>query len=67
MRQQVIDQRRAAFEALQTASTEIAKEMQALTKVFGKPEAVRVEIQGKVIYERGELLPVKVDRHMRGR
>jgi hypothetical protein len=67
MRQRVIDQRRAAFAALQAASPEIKREMQAMKDKFGKPEAVRVEIQGKVIYERGELLPVKFDKYMRSR
>jgi hypothetical protein len=38
-----------------------------MREAFGKPEAVRVEIKGSVIYERGELLPVKYDRYMRGR
>jgi hypothetical protein len=37
-----------------------------MREAFGKPEAVRVEIHGKVIYERGELLPVKFDKYMRG-
>lgn len=44
---------------------EIADWLNAMTQAFGKLAAIEVTMNGKTLYERGELLPVKVDRYRR--
>lgn len=67
MRQGAEDQRKAVFTRVQQAAPELLAAMQADQKGFGPFAASKIEINGEVIYERGELLPKKYDKYMRGR
>lgn len=49
------DRKRQAFQQLKECDPAAAEFMQAVAAAFGKPEKVRIEIGGKVIYDDGRM------------
>lgn len=51
------NRKRQAFERIKDVSPDTAKFLQELSAAFGKPEAIRLDIDGQTIYEHGEFAP----------
>jgi hypothetical protein len=67
IQQSAEDRRKHAFIRLQQADPWIVEQMKAHQQECGKFAAVEIKVGGEIIHERGELLPVKHDKYMRGR
>jgi high-affinity K+ transport system ATPase subunit B len=67
LQQTAEDNRKAIASRLHQVAPDLVAEMQSTQDRFGKFAASKIEIEGEVVYERGELLPVKFDKYMRGR
>lgn len=52
-------QRQAVWRKVQNEAPEVAALLTEINQTFGKPEAVRVIIQGEVVLDKGELLPAR--------
>lgn len=67
LRQGAENQRREIFDKLKQVAPDLLMAMQTDQKTFGRFAAVHLEMDGKVIYERGELMLRKNDKYMRKR
>lgn len=52
-------QRQETWRTIQTDAPDVAQFLTETTQAFGKPEAVRVVIQGEAVLDKGELLPYR--------
>lgn len=57
-------QRQATWSRIKADAPDVAQFLTEINQAFGKPEAVRVVIQGEVVLDKGDLLP---PRHNRGK
>jgi hypothetical protein len=58
-KQAAADQRKAAWEKIQSTDPVLAKFMTDFNAVFGKPAAIKVEINGETVINQGEPTPAR--------
>lgn len=62
MRRKQSGNQRAAWDAIKSESPDVADFLTQVKAAFGKPAAVEVVIGGRVVVEKGVLLPAKPSR-----
>lgn len=59
-----IEKRQETWNRIKADAPDVAQFLTEINQAFGKPEAVRVVIQGEAVLDKGDLLP---PRHNRGK
>lgn len=59
LKEKIKSDRMATWSRIKADAPDVAQFLTEITQAFGKPEAVRVVIQGEVVLDKGELLPYR--------